>query len=157
MTANSTGSISYLGLFVLLALVFAGCGHLSSGKWEDDPKNWERAWGNSKPDDIIMVHSWYYRSAHWTREEVYYFQFKWHEELFQRFIDANGMRKQIGGLEEKRNPTSFCLGKPAWFIPKPGPAYDLWECPPPDPDWDAPCLLFRDKATNEIFLYTCRL
>src|ERR1051325_4749991 len=26
------------------------------------PQNWKRAWGYSKPNDVVMSHSWYWRS-----------------------------------------------------------------------------------------------
>ena len=81
-------------LFVLLVLVTSavGCGYFRSGTWVDDPKNFARAWGYSKPDEIEMVRSWVWRSAHFTREESYFFQFRWHEELFEQFISANRMQ-----------------------------------------------------------------
>jgi hypothetical protein len=52
-----------------LSLLASACGYFSSGIWEDDPKNWKRAWGYSKPEEVVMPHSWYWRSPHWTREE----------------------------------------------------------------------------------------
>ena len=74
----------FRSLLLSFLLLTAACGYFSSGTWEDDPKNWKRAWGSSKPDEVVMPHSWYWRSPHWSREEAYGFQFRWHNELFER-------------------------------------------------------------------------
>jgi hypothetical protein len=141
--------IANLILLSALSLHHVGCGYFSSGKWEDDPQNWKRAWGYSKPSEIVMIHSWYWRSPHWTREEAYFFQFKWHKELFQQLVDRNGMHLSKDGSGKKIQESSFCFDKPAWFIPRLESAYEIWE--------GSNCLLFKDKSANEIFLYACQL
>ena len=59
-----------------------------------------------------MPHSWYWRSAHWSREEAYFFQVRWHEDLFKKVTAENGM--QPAGPSE--NP-DYCFDKPGWFTP----------------------------------------
>ena len=102
-------------MLLALTLPEVGCGYFSSGKWEDDPANWTRAWGYSKPDDIVMVHSWYRRSPHWTREEAYFFQFEHHEELFKQLVTNNKMSRR----ESAKGPEiEYCFDRPDWFAPK---------------------------------------
>jgi hypothetical protein len=157
MNANTTMKFQrrllHAGIFFILMIFLAGCcGYCSSGTWEDDQKNFKRAWGYSKPSEIEMVHSWYWRSAHFTREEAYFFQFQWHEQLFQELVSKNAMKHvEYNGSSDVIAP-QFCFDKPQWFIPKPIQAYQTWTCEP-----DADCWLFRDVDTNEIFLYACQL
>jgi len=85
--------IAIISLICAMSLLQVRCGYFGSGRWEDDPGHWRRAWGYSKPPDVVIIHSWYWRSAHWTREEAYFFQFKWHEELFEQLVNRNVMRR----------------------------------------------------------------
>jgi hypothetical protein len=62
-----------LGLAACLVLA-AGCGYLKSGTWEDDPANWKRAFKSSKPDDVVVTHSRYWRAPHWSYEAGYVFE-----------------------------------------------------------------------------------
>jgi hypothetical protein len=138
-------SISIVFLAMFLA---TGCGYLFSGTWEDDPKNWKRAWGYSKPDEVVMPHSWYWRSAHWSREEAYFFEFRWHEELFDQFVTANDIRR----LESTREASpGYCFEKPSWFVPKDISAYEIWRSS------SANAWLFRDANTKEVFIYACQI
>jgi len=94
-----------------------------------------------------MPHSWYWRSPHWTREEAYFFQFQWHEELFKQLLAKNGMRP----FEGSESP-GYCFGKPGWFAPPSAAGYKSWRC-----DSSTDCWLFREAKTKELFLYVCQL
>jgi hypothetical protein len=59
-----------LAVLVVTLIPAVECGYFRSGTWVDDPKNYARAWGYSKPDEIDLVHSWYRRSPHFTREDL---------------------------------------------------------------------------------------
>ena len=136
---------STLLFFLLLT---AACGYFSSGTWEDDPKNWKRAWGYAKPAEVVMPHSWYWRSPHWSLEEAYFFQFHWHEELFTQVIEMNGMRL----VEQTESDPRYCRDKPGWFAPPSAAGYEIWWCTPP-----VDCRLFRERETKELFFYACQL
>ena len=75
---------SLLILFLGLVISIGGCG--SSGTWDDDPQNWNRAFQSSKPKDVKLIHSRYWRSAHWSYEFEYLFEVeknnKFREQLF---------------------------------------------------------------------------
>lgn len=46
-----------------------------SGSWEDDPKNWNRAFGEKAPDTIVVCRSHYERSPHpFFKEFAYFFE-----------------------------------------------------------------------------------
>jgi len=136
--------------FALLGfLLLTGCGYASSGKWEDDPQNWKREWGYSKPNGVVMTHSWYWRSPHWSREEAFFFQFQWHEELFDQLVKNNKLTRVE--LSSERKP-DYCFEKPGWFVPKEPSAYEIWKTRTEDD-----VILFRDVITKELFLYGCQV
>jgi len=65
--------MSRLTGMLLVVCCTAGCGYFASGTWDDDSKNWTRAFDTSKPPDVVVVHSRYSRFPHWTYEFEYYF------------------------------------------------------------------------------------
>lgn len=132
---------------VALLLLSVGCGYFVSGTWEDDPKNYKRAWGYSKPQEIDLVHSWYWRAPHWTREEAYFFEFRWNKDLFEQFRSYNNLRPVT-----PNNIEGFCFPKPPWFAPKSPASYDAWSC-----ESSHDCLMLRATATQELFIYACQL
>lgn len=136
---------------VLLTLLgLAGCHR--SGTWVDDPKNFQRAWGQRAPSDVQIQHSWYWRSAHFTREEAYYFQFARHGELMRGFVAENR-------LQRVADPTSVslsnysCFSRPVWFAPKPLVAYNIWVTPPNA----SPALILEDRTTHVFFISACQV
>ena len=132
----------------IILLLATGCGYFSSGTWEDDPKNFERAWGAGKPPDLVMLHSWYWRSPHFTREESYFFDFARNEKFLKDFVTANNMQRRTTSPYP-----SFCFERPSWFLPtKPLESYEIRALEPGDR-----ALVFRDKATGEFFIYGCQI
>ena len=132
-------------LFILLAL--SGC---SSGTWEDDAANWKRALGINLPEGIELVHSHYWRSAHWTMEYAYFFVlkdspaaremvFKWDE--MKRYENADELRIPVDG---------FFNDKPTWFVPKKLEQYEIWIIK--DPAGRGNFRLFIDKETKEMHI-----
>jgi len=134
-----------LGACVALA---SGCGYLKSGTWEDDPANWNKAFRSTKPDDVIVVHSRYWRSPHWSYEAGYVFEIAANAALRQRLFSENRLVK-LGGAaaaESKR----LCFGEcPVWFAPKPVEQYEVWGYAE-EPKGNFRVLIDRDTGT--IFL-----
>jgi uncharacterized membrane protein YjjB (DUF3815 family) len=58
----------------ILAVLVAGCGYVMAGTWVDGPGNWSRAFASTKPPDVSVVHSKYWRSPHWSFEFAYFFE-----------------------------------------------------------------------------------
>jgi hypothetical protein len=49
-------------------LVLTGCG----GTWVDDKRNFDRVFGFGKIPDVQVVHSYYWKSPHWSTEYQYF-------------------------------------------------------------------------------------
>lgn len=135
---------------LLTILALSACHR--SGEWSDDPGNFERAWGMPAPGNLVIRHSWYWRSPHFTREEALYFHFARNAEVMRGFIDANR-------LQPVRDPASVdvseysCFSRPAWFAPKSRAAYNAWVSPP-----DASrALVLEDRTTGDFFISGCQL
>jgi hypothetical protein len=46
-----------------------------------------------------------------------------------------------------------CFSPPAWFAPKPMPAYNAWVTPPNA----SPALILEDRATGDFVLAACQM
>jgi hypothetical protein len=126
-------------IIVIFCSVLVSCG----GKWDEDAKNWSRAFnGQTPPPDVTIVHSRYYRSPHFTYEAYYYFQLT----APKAFLDA-----WLKGLVQA-TPAKDNLGllpdKPNWFLPKAIENYDMWKR---TDNPDSYFRIFRDKSTGAIF------
>jgi hypothetical protein len=135
---------------LLTVLGLAACG-IDPG-WSDDPKNFERAWGQAAPDELQIRHSWYWRSAHFTREEAYYFQFARHAEWMRGFIARNRLQP-VADAASVTMSDYVCFARPTWFAPKPPAAYNAWTTPPNA----SPALILEDRATGDFFISACQL
>jgi len=129
-------------VIILVALSCNSCG----GKWDDDKKNWRRAFnGRTPPKDVKVVHSRYYRSPHFTYEAYYYFQITASDEFLQSWVKYQNL--------VLTNPIPANLGlmydKPVWFLPKPLESYEMWR---PADDQFSYFRIFRDKASKDLFV-----
>jgi hypothetical protein len=104
--------------------LFAACGYIKSGSWDDDAGNWKRAFGSAPPADAVVIHSHYSRSPHFTYEFEYFFEIQSHPafrtELFTRNKLIKAPRSTVTEAKE-------ALGHaPPWFCPKADERYDAW-------------------------------
>ena len=129
---------------VLLSLLLAGCGYAAAGTWDDDPANWGRVFGGDKPDSVVVVHSHYWRSPHFTMEFEYFFEIAKDDEFQARFFRMNELVRLEGAKAEPRHFGE----KPAWFLPKPLGSYEVWTFAERPQNFR----LFIDRETGEIFL-----
>ena len=139
-----TGSI----LCLALLLCPLGCGYFSSGTWEDDPANWERAFRSRKPDDVVVLHSKYWRSPHFTYEFQYFFEIQRNDELQKQLFAENSLVR-LEGADAMSAKQRFCGEAPEWFAPKSVDEYEVWAYA------DEPKGNFRvfvDKQTENLFL-----
>lgn len=107
----------------MLVCVLLGCG--SAGTWNDDPENWERAFSSTKPDAVVVVHSHYWRSPHWTTEFRYFFQIHDDEELRGQLFDENALTELTGDAAREAFDDSFGE-RPGWFLPEAPEHYEVW-------------------------------
>ena len=111
---------------LLAVMSLGGCGYLDGGHWEDDPGNWQRAFFESKPAGIELLHSRYMNTAHWTDEFEYFFVLRGNDAARERFF-GRGRLKPYESADELWQPVGdFFDEKPDWFLPKPLHAYDVY-------------------------------
>lgn len=118
-----------------------GCGYCRAGTWENEAKNWERAFGSPKPVDVVVLRSRYEHGFHWSEEFSYFFEIAPSATL-ERLARSDGMiRVQDEGP---------CVGPP-WFLPKPTDQYKIWGYADQRSDFR----VFIDLQTQNIFLSDC--
>jgi hypothetical protein len=116
------GRISRL-LLVLLGCVFlVGCHE--SGTWKDDSKNWKRIFHASKPPDVTVIHSLFWRSPHFTYEFEYFLQIQKNDDFKKKLFYYNKL-KQLATPTELHDVAAFFEEKPSWFLPKPISDYEI--------------------------------
>jgi hypothetical protein len=135
------------GLSLVAMLTLGGCCCLTSGTWEDDSGNWERAFKSTKPDDVKIVHSKHWRSPHWTYEFAYFFEIEANAKLKEQMFTQNKLRQLAGS--DAANAKEDTWDPPAWFAPKAVDAYDVWIYEE-EPRGNFRVLI--DKETGTIFL-----
>jgi hypothetical protein len=134
--------INFCSLIFLLLMVLTSCGYFSTGKWEDDNKNWARAYKQPLPDTIDLLHSWYWRSPHWSLEQAMYFEIKYNAGVKENFIKYPDMIR----LDEKDTINlEFFNEKPKWFTYKPLRKYTIWKSNLTN------FLLFLDKENGHLY------
>ncbi len=135
-------------LFLLvLVLLLVGCHR--SGLWKDDPNIWKRVFKEEQPKDIKIVHSWYWRSPHFTYEFEYFFALAPNEDFRKQALEpGNLLDFTPTNKEEREKVQQFFNEKPSWFIPKPIESYEVLQGKPPQENFR----LFIDRQTGEIFI-----
>jgi hypothetical protein len=124
-----------------LMLEFVACG----GTWVDDSGNFKRIFGLAKPDDVQVIHSYYWKSAHWTTEYRYYIELKASSEFIAGITSTSLMRRADPRFDNK--PEECSVDKPLWFLPKPLTNYEAWL-----PSGGKGYRVFRDRTSNELFV-----
>lgn len=137
---------------LLISLALTGCHQ--SGEWTDDPQNLTRAWGKSGSKGLRAVHSTYWRSAHFTREEVLYFQLEPTAGLKEAFIQANGL---VSVDATSALAAEFCRSRPAWFAPARPSSYAAWGPAASVSHEPSHILLPEDRVSGHLFVYACQL
>ena len=134
---------------LMIAVLLAGCGYVRSGKWEDDSGNWGRALQSAQPNDVVVVHSLYWRAPHWSYEAGYLFEIQPNETLRKQLFSENKLRQlQTSDIHLDARPRP-CFGKcPAWFAPKAIENYEIWEYAD---DQNSKFRVLIEKSTGRIF------
>ena len=102
-------------------------GNPNAGTWHDDPKNWNRAFGQDPPEGVSVVHSYYWESDHFTHEFIYFFEVKASHQWLEAFL-----RERKAEPVAPQNARRFEVhydGTPDWFVPDPIESYDVWDKP----------------------------
>jgi len=142
------------GCLLLLAMGWCATsgnwgGMTAAGKWDDDPKNWSRAFdGQTKPPDVTELHSRYWKSLHFTDEWEYFFQLHPPPNFLEVWISS----QNLGPVPVSKDNTPPFFEQPSWFLPKPVEGYELWL--PRDDPYDK-FRIYRDRTTGDIFVTDC--
>jgi hypothetical protein len=117
----------------------------NAGTWEDDAGNWQRAFQSEVPDDLIVIHSYYWMSDHFTTEYLYYFEIKpsaqWREDFFKKrkLVKIDAATARISNFNAN--------SRPAWFLPETVESYDVWDIKGYSGS------VFINKKTGHLFFY----
>jgi hypothetical protein len=111
---------------LILAVGLSACGYFQAGTWEDDPKNWERIFKSEKPQDIELLHSWYWRSAHWSYEFEYFLALRGTDNARRMLFGSNELELYDRVKHHAIRPDFFAHEKPDWFLPKPLDRYEVY-------------------------------
>jgi hypothetical protein len=132
--------------------MLAGCGYFYAGTWEDDPDNWERAYGYDKPDDINVVHSWYWRSPHFTMEYELYMETTLNKDILHSFLSKGDLVERESAADERVEEMMNYNSQPAWFVPKALDKYEVWVGSKP-----TAFELFIDRETGHLYWHEIQL
>ena len=83
-----------IALGVVVALT--GCGYFTAGEWDDDPKNWGRAFRSEKPAEVVVVHSRFVQTPHWSYEFAYFFEIEPDAALREQLFAENELTRLTG-------------------------------------------------------------
>ena len=133
---------------VLVAFIFVVgvCGCHKSGTWVDDSGNWKRAFGRPPPKELEVVHSIYWRTPHFTREDGWTFHVKSPPSFYKEWLAAYKVKHP--DTEELQKLDQLKKDKPSWFLPKPMADYEIWVIDDPYSNFG----LFIDRSTGEWFV-----
>ena len=131
---------------ILIVFFLAGCGPFVSGTWSDDPKNWKRAFSESRPNDgISIVHSWYMRTPHFTAEFAWFFELEVTESVKKELI-SNPELSKLTNVSSEDLRSRIYQDRPTWFSPEPLSAYDIYES-----KMDRSFIMFIEKSGRRSF------
>jgi hypothetical protein len=129
---------------VLIAVVFmlplSGCG----GTWVDDESNFKRIFGFDKPNDVQILHSYYWKSPHWSTEYQYYIALRSSNSFTSGLTAAQLMSPAV----PDKDALARCGGNlPPWFVSKPLSHYQMWIAKS-----SARYRVFRDQDDNTLYV-----
>ncbi len=139
------GPRQFLGKLIplgLLSLALFGCHE--SGTWVDDRGNWKRIFRAPQPADVKIIHSWFWRSPHFTYEFEYFLQLDANIELQKELFKLNPLSRSY-----ERELQAFPQPKPDWFAPKPLSDYETWAYADRT---NSNFRLLIDRKSGELFL-----
>lgn len=122
------------------------CGCHKSGTWTDDAGNWKRAFDRPPPKELQVIHSIYWRTPHFTREDGWTFHIKSPPSFYKEWLAAYKVRHPHSAELQKLE--SLKKDRPSWFLPKPMAEYEVWVIDEPHSNFG----LFIDRTTGEWFV-----
>jgi hypothetical protein len=118
-----------------------------AGTWEDDPKNWNRAFGEELPKEVKVIHSKYWRSDHFTVEFEYYFEVEATSRWRDMFLSKGKLQPVSPSTARSFRANHYSADIPSWFAPDPVDRYEVWDIA------EYFGSVWIDKTTGHIFFY----
>lgn len=134
----------------LSLLASVGCGYFKAGQWDEDPRNWNRAFGQPIPAGWVVLHSRYWRNPHFTYEGGYYFAVRVSAQQCGRLIKQPDLIKYEPYQSTRMNGP--CAEQPKWFAPKQPISYEAWRSDAGTGNYR----LLIDKENREVFFSDCQ-
>lgn len=128
----------------LALIILAGCG----GTWVDDDRTFKRVFDFGKPQDVTVVHSYYWKSGHWSTEYRYFIELRAPPRFVEGLTDAQHMTPRT----PDDSMVASCGDKPSWFLPASLANYQAWI-----PNQDNRYRVFRDRVDDTLFVCDQRL
>jgi len=126
-------------------LLNASCG----GTWTDNEDNFKRVFGFARPNEVQVLHSYYWKSAHWSTEYRYYIELK----APNKFVDGLTSSTLMTRATASATDSGVCGGeRPKWFLAKSPERYEMWQ-----PKSSAKYRVYRDKEDGELYVCDERL
>ncbi|HSY18479.1 MAG TPA: hypothetical protein VK815_09110 [Candidatus Acidoferrales bacterium] len=149
--------IFYAGMLLVMAamlkpdtftfLMLQADGILHAGTWNDDPKNWRRAFGEDAPATVKVIHSKYWRSNHFTDEHICHFEVQATPEWKAAFLKKHGLVPVPPPTTSSLRTNNHSDYIPKWFAPGPADDYEVWA------QADGFSSVWINKTTGHIFFY----
>ena len=124
----------------ILALVLLLTICCNSGTYDNDPKSWEKVFGEDSPKEIEVIQSRFWKSAHWSYEFEFYCEMNATKDfLTYYFIDHFKLKSQ------KEKVVFYSDNKPNWFINN-IENYEVWEK-------EHSITLYLNKESSKAYLH----
>lgn len=117
------------------------------GFWVDDPKNWERAMGYEQPENVIVVHSQYWQSEHFSNEYEFFFKIQ-ADASYKELLLSEGNVVEAEGLAIENLASPQKGNIPQWFVSGNAEQYNIYVFDYAPENFR----VFIDKESGEIYL-----
>jgi hypothetical protein len=103
-------------------------GKRQAGTWEDDPKNWYRAFKTEQPPEVTVIHSKYWRSDHFTDEHMYFFEVRSTPEWKDSFLRSRKV-EPVPPSKARSFRDNNGSDVPIWFASDSTESFEVWDQP----------------------------
>jgi hypothetical protein len=132
-------------IIFLIAITCFNCG---SGTFENDPDTWYKAFGENPPEQVEIINSRFWKSAHWSYEFELYVEFK----ATNDFINSYFLKRfDFKETTKPKLDLGFKDEKPNWFVSNKFEQYSIYESTTNN------MVLFRNNSSKINYLYALQL
>ena len=126
-------------------------GKEQAGTWDDDPQNWQRAFGEAQPAGVTVIRSRFWKSDHFPEEFIYYFEIAATPEWKASYLKSHALVTVPAATASSFRQSTGTPNTPDWFAPEPVERYETWDVPGYSGS------LWIDRASGHIYLFGAQL